>query len=230
MAAGTNETITRVTLVDNVAERLRGDLVSGAIEPGERILVSALEKRFGVSHIPIREALRRLEAEGFVKTMPQRGTVAAEVDLDDLQGLYDLRRLLEGPVVRRAIEVATPADVAAMRAALAALEKVAADPRSPLFFKRHRDFHWSLLEPGANDWVRRVLDQVWLAAERYVRIFVSATVARAMREHRGLVAAAESGDAALTEQLLIAHLDGTERTVREAFREHEGTQAPVGDV
>jgi DNA-binding GntR family transcriptional regulator len=220
MEASPDDTIQRVSLVDYAAERLRRDLLTGEIEPGERIRVTSLEKRFGVSHIPIREALRRLEAEGFVRTMPQRGTVAAAVDLDDLHGLYDLRRLLEGQVVHRAVQLATPAQLQALRDALAALEEVTTTVEAPLFWQRHREFHWALLEPGASAWIKRVLGQVWLAAERYVRLFVTETFEVAMREHRELVAAAEAGDADLARRLLIDHLDRTERTVRDGFGEH----------
>ena len=98
-----NETIQRVSMVDNVTERLRRDLLAGEIRPGERIKVAELEKRFGVSHIPIREAVRRLESEGLIIAAPQRAAVAAGVDLEDLAGLYDLRRIIECEVIRRSV-------------------------------------------------------------------------------------------------------------------------------
>jgi DNA-binding GntR family transcriptional regulator len=218
--ASSDDLLRRVSLVDYAAERLRRDLLSGDIEPGERIRVTSLEKRFGVSHIPIREALRRLEAEGFVSSTPQRGTVAAAVDLDDLHGLYDLRRLLEPPVLRRAVKIATPQQLRAMRAALEVLEETASDIDEPAFWQHHREFHWALLEPGASAWIERVLGQLWLAAERYVRLFVSETFKNAMREHRELVDAAEARDATRAGRLLLAHLDQTERTVRSGFGAH----------
>jgi DNA-binding GntR family transcriptional regulator len=152
--------------------------------------------------------------------MPQRGTVAAAVDLEDLHGLYDLRRLLEGQVVHRAVEVATPEQLQALRDALAALEEATGTVEAPLFWQRHREFHWALLEPGASAWIKRVLGQVWLASERYVRLFVRETFEAAMVEHRKLVAAAEAGDADRAQRLLVAHLDRTERTVRAGFGEH----------
>src|SRR5919202_230298 len=122
MARPNDDTIQRVSLVDGVTARLRSALLTGDIRPGERIRVTALEKRFGVSHIPIREALRRLETEGLVVTLPQRTAVAAGVDLDDLDGLYDLRRMIEGEVAERAVERMTPEALAKLTAARAALE------------------------------------------------------------------------------------------------------------
>jgi DNA-binding GntR family transcriptional regulator len=218
MARPNDDTIQRVSVVDNVTERLRTALLTGDIQPGERIRVTALEKRFGVSHIPIREALRRLETEGLVVTLPQRAAVAAGVALEDLTGIYDLRRIIETQVARRAVEQMTDEQVELVKAALAELEEAAPRPDSPLFWERHRDFHWAVLEPGANAWVRRMVDQLWLAAERYVRLFVSETLDRAMQEHRELAAACRTRLPDRVEEVLLRHLDNSERAIREGLQ------------
>lgn len=217
MEPARNDTIQRVSLVDNVTERLRHDLLAGEIKPGERIKVAELEKRFGVSHIPIREAVRRLESEGLIVAMPQRAAVAAGVDLDDLAGLYDLRRIIECDVIRRSAATMTDAQIDTVRNALERLETVADDHDSSLFWDLHRDFHWALLEPGATAWIQRVLDQIWLASQRYVRLFVTKTVEDAMRDHRLLCDLCGQRDGAGAAELLGRHLDRTELTVRQAF-------------
>ena len=217
MEALRGDTIQRVSVVDNVTERLRRALLAGEIKPGARIKVAELEKSFGVSHIPIREAVRRLETEGLIVTLPQRAAVAAGVDLDDLGGLYDLRRIIECEVIRRSVESMTTEQADVVRAALEALEAVAQDHDSPEFWELHREFHWALLEPGATAWIERVLDQIWLASQRYIRLFVSETVDDAMRDHRELLACCEQRDAARAEELLRLHLDRTELAVRQAF-------------
>ena len=212
-----DETIRRTSIVDTVTERLRREILSGEIEPGGRIRVGELEKRFGVSHIPIREALRRLEAEGLVQTSPQRATLAAGLALEDLTGLYDLRRLIEVPVALRAAQRATDDDVEATRVALAELE--AAEPDSHEFFDRHRAFHSALLAPGWSAWIERVLDQLWQAAERYVRLTMSqfGTKDDAMREHREMVELLAAREAAALADLVARHLSRTEETLREGY-------------
>jgi DNA-binding GntR family transcriptional regulator len=212
-----DETIQRVSMVDNVTARLRRALLAGDIKPGEPIRVAQLEKRFGVSHIPIREAVRRLESEGLIVAEPQRAAVAAAVDLGDLGGLYDIRRIIECEVIRRSVACMTDEQVENVRAALNALEAVTPDNDSTEFWDLHMEFHRTLLEPGATAWIERVLSQVWLASQRYVRLFVSATIDDAMRDHRELLAACESRDDALAEQILRRHLDRTEAVVRRAF-------------
>ena len=223
MQPARNELIPRVSVVDNVTVRLRRALLAGEIRPGERIKVAELEKSFGVSHIPIREAVRRLEAEGLIVALPQRAAVAAGVDLDDLSGLYDLRRIVECAVIRRSVEAMTAGQVDAVRAALGELEAVAQDHGSPRFWELHRDFHWALLEPGASGWIRRVLDHMWLAAERYVRLFVSETVEDAMVDHRELLACCERRDGDGAAAVLRRHLDRTEAAVRRTLAQSDGT-------
>src|SRR5918994_544887 len=132
-----DDKIRRVSMVDNVTERLRRALLAGDIKPGERIKVAALEKSLGVSHIPIREAVRRLETEGLIVTLPQRAAVAAAADLDDLAGLYGLRRIIECGVIRRSVESMTDEQVERVRSALDALEAVAQDHGSPAFWELH---------------------------------------------------------------------------------------------
>jgi DNA-binding GntR family transcriptional regulator len=222
--APSDTTIPRVSVVDNVTVLLRSALLAGEIKPGERIKVAELEKRFGVSHIPIREAVRRLETEGLVVALPQRTAVAAAVDLDDLAGLYDLRRIIECEVIHRSAESMTAEQVEAVRAALDALEAVAQDHGSPRFWELHRNFHWALLEPGATAWIERVLDQIWLASQRYVRLFVSETVDDAMADHRELLGRCEQRDGRGAAELLRRHLDLTERTVRQALSSDVATE------
>ena len=204
-------------MVDNVTVLLRRALLAGEIKPGERIRVAELERRFGVSHIPIREAVRRLETEGLIVALPQRAAVAAGVDLDDLGGLYDLRRIIECEVIRRSVESMTAEQVEVARAALESLEAVAQDHDSPRFWELHRDFHWALLEPGASAWIERVLDQTWRASQRYVRLFVSETVDDAMADHRELLGCCEERDGNRAAAVLRRHLDRTELAVRQAF-------------
>jgi DNA-binding GntR family transcriptional regulator len=217
MEASGSDMIQRVSVVDNVTARLRGALLAGEIKPGERIKVAELERSFGVSHIPIREAVRRLEAEGLIVALPQRAAVAAGVDLDDLAGLYDLRRIIECDVIRRSVAAMTGEQVQTVRVALEELEVVAQDHDSPKFWELHNAFHWALIEPGASPWIRRMLEQLWFASQRYVRLFVSATLEDAMADHRELSRLSERRDGDGAASLLRSHLDRTELAVRSAF-------------
>jgi DNA-binding GntR family transcriptional regulator len=208
------------TMVDGITERLRQAIITGTIKPRERIRVADLQRKFGVSHIPIREALRRLESEGFVEISPRRTTIAAGVDLADLANIYDLRRIIELEIGRRAVSQMTKSDIDAVRRSLASFQAVANDPSSGIFWERHRDFHWALLAPAANPTVQHVLDHLWQSSERYVRLFASAfaTMDTVMDLHVELYEACVGGDATTFANALTRHYMETEKTVREGFR------------
>ncbi len=219
------------TMADGITERLRQAIITGTIRPGERIRVADLERKFGVSHIPIREALRRLQSEGFVEISPRRATIAAGVDLADLANIYDLRRIIEVEIGRRAVARMTKSDIEAARRALESFQAVANDPSSAAFWERHRDFHWSLIAPAANPTVQRILDHLWQSSERYVRLFVStfATMDTVMDLHVELYEACAGGDVSTFEKALTRHLAETEKTVREGFRSLQAGRGGAGE-
>lgn len=225
------ETIQGGSLTDAAAMQLRNAILSGELQPGQQVRVRDLQDRMGISHIPIREAIRQLEAEGLIVTSPRRTPVVASVDLDDLAAIYELRHMIELPIVRRARERATEADVRAVREAFAAFEAVAMDPNTAEFSTRHIAFHQSLVEPGCNAWTRRVLDPLGTGAERYVRLFVSqySTPGWTLHLHRMLLDAYEVAN---PEEIVVAlenHFNETERVVREGFQkqQHAARFGPV---
>jgi DNA-binding GntR family transcriptional regulator len=219
------ELIRTESLVDAAATRLRNAILAGELQPGEPVRVRDLQKRMGISHIPIREAIRQLEGEGLIVAPPRRTPVVAGVGLDDLAAIYELRRMIELPTIRLARERATHADVRKLREAFAAFESFAMETQSTDYWRRHDDFHWALLEPGANLWTRRVLDPLWTGAERYVRLFVSqyATPAETLRLHRALIETFELGDPDQVANSLDDHFAETERVVRAGFEETQQT-------
>jgi DNA-binding GntR family transcriptional regulator len=194
---------------------IRSLILTGDIAPGEKILPKQLQERFGVSHIPVREALRTLEAEGMVVTVPRRGSTAATVSLAELQEVYALRRSLEPPLVADATRLRTEGDVAAAREAFARLER--SDPRHlDAYLAAHRDFHWRLIGAAVRPLTRRMLDQLWIVSERYVRLGVAAyhVDEPAHHDHHRLLDAYAEGDAVVIAAEAADHLTLVEATIR----------------
>lgn len=92
------------SLTEQIVDRLRTDIVSGAVAPGDRLTETALSRQFGVSRVPIREALRTLETEGFVVLRQYAGAVVASLDPDDVADLFAVREVIETRIVRRCAE------------------------------------------------------------------------------------------------------------------------------
>ena len=150
--------------------------------------------------------------------LPQRAAVAAGVDLDDLAGLYDLRRIVECEVIERSIESMTDEQVDGVRAALEALEAVAQDHDSPAFWELHRDVPLGAARsgrdaPGSGACCSR-------CGRRRSATSGCSSPRRsddAMADHRQLYEYCVSRDGASAREVLRRHLDRTESAVREAF-------------
>jgi DNA-binding GntR family transcriptional regulator len=223
----------RPVLVDQIAASIRDDILNGRLRPGQRIMVAVLAKELGVSHIPVREAIRRLEAESLISTVPRRSTVVADVRLEELHEVYDLRRLIEGDTVLRAVPAYTDEDLATIDLAMQRLW--AADPRDLEgdFWAAHKAFHWAVLAPAVDPWRQRLIGQLWQSAERYHRMFtlVFGSITDAQADHRHLAEAAHRRDPQEMHRLLATHLHRTEDTVVAGFvasLEHRsGSDAPT---
>src|SRR5438128_944967 len=99
----------------DIADALRGEIVDGRLEPGERVLEVDLARRFGVSRQPVREAIRTLEREGLLTSLPNRGTFVTRVSLEDAMAIQDIRAQLEGLAARLAVVQLTTADFKRLR-------------------------------------------------------------------------------------------------------------------
>jgi len=102
---------TNLTAQDLVLTSMREAIMTAALPPGARLRQERLAEMFGTSRIPVREALRALEYEGLVASLPYRGFTVTELDADDIEEVYDLRIILEGHAVRLAIPLMTDDDL-----------------------------------------------------------------------------------------------------------------------
>lgn len=202
-----------------IESELRHQILHGEIPPGGRINVRQLETVYGVSHIPIREAIRRLEGEGLVVNVPRRGAVAAEVSLRELDEVYDLRRIVEQSVVRRAVERVDAEGVAEIRRLFERLEIAEQSPGDESFSSVHWDFHWGLLRPGSTDEIERLVHKLWNVADRYIRLTNAMAVDAAHEHHRLLCEAFEHRDGEAAADVLGMHLHLTGDALRVRFNE-----------
>jgi len=170
------------TVADRVTDELRRAILSGSLAPGRTFSLREAAGMLGVSFIPVREALRDLEAEGLVITRPGRSAMVAPLDLEDLQAIYRLRRQIEPEIARRACLAITDA----------ALDRLETDAHEfgdetltiDAIYDRHVAFHLALLEPAMSSWDVRILTTLWRAAERYVRIGFGALDPDPREHHR----------------------------------------------
>lgn len=159
-----------ITLVEQIVEALVRAAAEGKILPGERLVEAEISRRFDVSRVPVREALRLLESQGIVTNAPYRGMRLMEVDARHLRQILVVRAGLERVAAREAIAVyrRDSGVFAAMEQALLGMKRAAADGDSFALAEADTSFHRALCRIGGND----VLLQVWETLARRLTIIV----------------------------------------------------------
>jgi DNA-binding GntR family transcriptional regulator len=194
------------TLAEQVSDRLRDDVLSGRLPAGQRLSQEALAEQFQVSRVPIRDALRELEAEGLVVSYPRAGMKVADLSADDLEELYDMRLALEPVVARLATPRVRAADLATMRKYLDVMSS--SGELSADWFSAHAKFHSALNDRSDRVRMCRLCDSLRQQTERYVRVFRFA-IERADElgaEHELIYEAASGGDAEAVAAEVYTHL------------------------
>lgn len=197
-------------LTELIADALRDAIESGKLLPGQELNQVELATQFGVSRIPIREALIRLEVEGLVEAEPNRKTVVAQLSLEGLHELLEIRQLLEVFAVEKVCRT-TPSDDA--RAQIETILSNAEQRGVSLEVWRglNTAFHTELCALAARPKLSAMLDAIQRNAGRYLRILgVSANrIDEANAEHRAIWQACLTQDARLAKKRLHQHISGT---------------------
>jgi DNA-binding GntR family transcriptional regulator len=194
------------TTADAVYQALRHGIVHGDLAPGERLRSDALATELRVSRTPVREALRKLEAEGLVAHSGSRLMVRAFSE-QDLTELFYVREALEGMAARLAAENATPSEIAAIRELLEDMETVRRRGDVGAMRRLTGEFHQMICRAAHND---RLLQSLQALLD-HVRQLQTSTLygegrpAQALDEHRRLLTAIEARDGDRAEALARAH-------------------------
>jgi DNA-binding GntR family transcriptional regulator len=201
--------------VELVYQRTRRAILTGDYPPGSALRLQDLAARNGVSMIPVREALRLLEAEGFVESIPNRGARVAPLSLEDMLDVYRTRIVLEVEALRQAVPNTTPAVLAKARRLNNKIIRQFVQ-RGHAEYDDHRAFHFALYEPSGSKWLLRLIAIVWDHTERYRRVaapYVKAGEARA--EHELILDRIEARDVAGAMEALTVHLQGSVDRLRD---------------
>lgn len=195
-------------MVDRVSSEIRQSVLVGRLPPGESFSITRLCSELGVSHIPVREALQRLESQGLIELRPGRSGIVMPINIKDLKEIYMLRMMIEPKLISLAAPFLSDNDIQILSDALATMEAESPDPQSDGFWTSHNKFHWQLVNPVINAWSERVLVPLWHGAERYIRLFYieDDQIEGPMRGHRELYDAAVQRNPDDLSQLLQNHL------------------------
>jgi DNA-binding GntR family transcriptional regulator len=223
--------------VDRVTAEIRRAVLYGTLAPGESFSISDLSAQLGVSHIPVREALRQLHSQGLIVMRPGRTAIVAPLNRQELQSIYRLRQLIEPDLASRSVTLFTEGDLQLLEQLLNEYCKVLMDADE--FWSSHHDLHEALIRPAASEWDMRLLEQLWHASDRYTRVvFDAQLMTKPEREHRferhrRLLEAARSGEPDELRLAVGEHLTENEAVCLDRFaalsESVEGIHASTSD-
>ncbi|MFO7271650.1 GntR family transcriptional regulator [Sphaerobacter thermophilus] len=186
---------------------IRDALRTGILRPGDRLIEVELAAALDMSRTPVREALRRLEAERLVENVPRRGLVVPAITLDDLVDIYEIRGALEGLAARRAAQRMSAAEIEAMRQTVERMERALADDDLEAVSELSRQFH-RLLRGGSPD--GRLPTLLSLLMDSYGLLGLHefnapGRLSAAVAEHRAIYEAVAARDEEQAERLAREH-------------------------
>ncbi|WP_347350445.1 GntR family transcriptional regulator [Intrasporangium sp.] len=179
-----------------VLAELRGLLIRGELLPGAAIAQESLAEMFGVSRVPVREALKILEGEGLVVYAAHRGYSVAKLEVADLLEIFDLREVLESHVIRVAVPRLEDADQAGMRAAIVAMDRAADAADMVAVGVQNRAFHFTLFEASGLARAVEMIRRLWDTTDPYRSLYFQKPLTRqsANAEHELILEACAARD------------------------------------
>jgi DNA-binding GntR family transcriptional regulator len=204
------------SVVDQVYMAIRDRITRGTLERGARIHQEDLAEELGVSRTPVREALRRLAAEGLVEMRTNRGARVADVGQGDMHAAYEARLVIEPGAARLAAQEMVAGPLGRMRAALVAQRR--AIPSVARSFDANREFHIALVQASGNEFLLQFVQRLWVARIGEVIYERQSETPERMGldadEHEQILLAIESGNGRRAESLTRRHLaDAMQRSL-----------------
>jgi DNA-binding GntR family transcriptional regulator len=200
--------IKRLSIPEAVAESLQQRILSGEFKEGDALVQEALANEYQVSRMPIREALRQLEAIGLVRMQMHKGAVVTSVPLDQIGELFDLRVLLECDLLSHALPRITDAHLATARELLLQLEAAYKTGEISRWGELNWQFHRSLYVAADRVQTLGLVQTVNIQTDRYIRLqlLLTQAIEGAEAEHRELLRLCEARDVRSAVPFLRKHI------------------------
>ena len=166
----TLQPIKRQTLTSAVTESLRRRILSGEFADGQQLRQEALSNEYGVSRVPVREALRQLEAEGLIQIIDHKGALVSKLSLEDVLELLEVRAMLEGSLLKAAIPCQTQADHDAAQQTLREFEAALHNNDVRHWGEINSRFHLALYRAAKRPNTLALIEQLHNKTDRYTRM------------------------------------------------------------
>jgi DNA-binding GntR family transcriptional regulator len=199
------------TLSAQIVDQLRQSILDGTYKAGAQLRQDALGEAYGVSRIPVREALFQLEAEGLVRIVPQKGAIVAELSLDEIEinDVFDLRCILEPRMLAQSAPRFDADDFAGIDDIHARFERAIAAGNVSEWGQLNAEFHMALYVRAEQPRTQAIVASLLQTSDRYTRVQLSTTASMgiAEKEHAELIALCRAGAIDDACRFLVKHIE-----------------------
>jgi DNA-binding GntR family transcriptional regulator len=206
-------------LPSHVQATLQEAILNGALAPGERLMVDDVAAHFGVSKIPVREALRALEADGWVMSQPRRGTYVRPLSPEELRETFEMRCLLEPHSARLAAERRTDAQLHELKELLGQSAQALKEGDVVRVTAINSRFHSVMASAAGNSMLAESIAKLELQLRRYFVAVDWNQRRESMAQHTAIYEALRERDAAKAERLTLDHIAHTESLAKASVDE-----------
>ncbi len=199
------------TVTAMVQERVRRAILDGLLEAGSRIDQNQLAADLNVSLVPVREALKKLEGEGFVQIIPRRGAFVAQTSIEDMEDLYFTRRIIEGQAAYYAAEKVTAVDIARLERLTEAMDAALAEHNYGDFMRLNHEFHFLIYNAAGSRYITNFITSLWELSQRYRYryVYIKDQGEAIQREHRAILEACCAHDSKRLRDAILYHMEQT---------------------
>lgn len=214
-----------------VFENIRQAIVKGIFAPGERLMEIQLADDLGVSRTPVREAIRKLELEGFVVMIPRRGTYVANLSIKDINDVYEIRISLDVLAAGLAAERIEPEELEELNRLLLEISEAARTGPMDKIVRLDTAFHDVLYKASRNDRLRNIINNLreQITGIRGTSMRYPGRLADTLEEHRALVDSIAARDSERAQAAARIHLENAEHTLLKAMAEEQQAKSGHDD-
>ncbi len=204
-------------------ERIRAAILEGILPPGSRIDQNQLAKDLNTSLVPVREALKKLEAEGFVQIIPRRGAFVANTSIEDMEDLYFARSILEGQAGYHAATQLKDSDLKKLDTLFHKMGEALDKHDYDTFTHLNRQFHFIIYDSAGSNYLSNMISGLWDLAERYRYryVFFKDQSAVIQAEHKAILDACQSRDSKALRESIIYHMNQTLKGIRNFVEQNQ---------
>lgn len=223
-----NQRLTHRTLSSAIVEQLRQGILAGRYAAGAQLRQDALAAEFGVSRIPVREALFQLEAEGLVVIAPHKGAIVSAFSIEEIDDVFDLRVMLEPRLLAQSAPRLQPADYVDLAQLDGAFATAIAQQDVAHWGELNAHFHLALYRHASQPRTLSIVTALLQSSERFTRLQMNREPAldRAEREHRRLVTLCRGGDMDKACAHLVAHIETVRKDLHRLLKPAKRKAAP----